>query len=371
MRLVPNLNTFKIALRCIKLWATKKAIYSNVMGFLGGVAWAILVARICQFYPNASASVVIGKFFNLLKAWNWNQPVLLQHIPDGPPLSSGLRPWKQNQNRNHRMPVITPSYPSMCATHNVTISTQRIILGEFNMAAQTVAKIMDGKLPWAALFQPHTFFQNYKYYLQVIVSGDSHEAFLKWSGYVEAKLRQLVTKLEAVDAIALVHPFVDGFNSQYTCSNPDDVWAATHGQIIPKNKRRPGTIVIHTKVFYIGLYIRMRPGNVHNNTGRKKQVLSCLYIHIYTYILVEGSRTLDLTEPIGDFTRMLKGWSEFNRYHMGIVVENVRRDQLPETVRPQRDVAISKRSLSKVKSAVFACRSKVNDSCFLVAFSLN
>lgn len=30
----------------------------------------------------------------------------------------------------HRMPVITPAYPSMCSTHNITQSTMTIIKNE-------------------------------------------------------------------------------------------------------------------------------------------------------------------------------------------------------------------------------------------------
>ena len=34
-------------------------------------------------------------------------------------------------DRAHRMPIITPAYPAMCATHNVTASTQMIVTEEF------------------------------------------------------------------------------------------------------------------------------------------------------------------------------------------------------------------------------------------------
>lgn len=69
LSLVPNVEAFRIALRCIKLWAKQKAIYSNVMGFFGGVAWAIVTARVCQLYPNAAAGAIVSKFFRIMYNW--------------------------------------------------------------------------------------------------------------------------------------------------------------------------------------------------------------------------------------------------------------------------------------------------------------
>lgn len=31
----------------MKLWGKSKGIYTNMMGYLGGISWAILVAKIC------------------------------------------------------------------------------------------------------------------------------------------------------------------------------------------------------------------------------------------------------------------------------------------------------------------------------------
>lgn len=100
LELVPQQKTFRIALRAIKLWAqrtlvflkylrisdkgTGRAIYSNIVGFPGGVAWAMLVARVCQLYPQATGSVIVGKFFRIMTKWAWPQPVLLKPIEDGP-----------------------------------------------------------------------------------------------------------------------------------------------------------------------------------------------------------------------------------------------------------------------------------------------
>ncbi|CAG8799221.1 7244_t:CDS:2, partial [Cetraspora pellucida] len=48
------------------------------------VAWAMLVARICQLYPNAIAGAIVSRFFRIMHQWKWPQPVLLKPIEDGP-----------------------------------------------------------------------------------------------------------------------------------------------------------------------------------------------------------------------------------------------------------------------------------------------
>ena len=76
---VESIDTFRTALRTIKLWAERRGIYSNVVGYLGGVNWAILVAFTCKLFPKANASMIVEKFFLVSRQdqalySSWSQP---------------------------------------------------------------------------------------------------------------------------------------------------------------------------------------------------------------------------------------------------------------------------------------------------------
>ena len=235
--LVPQQKTFRTALRGIKLWAQRRAIYANVVGFPGGVAWAMMVARVCQLYPRATGSVVIGKFFRIMRQWKWPQPVLLKNIEDGPLQTRVWNPKLYNGDRWHLMPVITPAYPSMCATHNITLSTKKIIEREWDRAGDISDKIYLGQAQWRDLFSKHTFFtSDYKYYLSINAASRTKDAQHVWSGLVESKVRLLVQNLENEPSIGLARPFNKGFSRVHNCKDEKAVDAVITGSLDHQSK---------------------------------------------------------------------------------------------------------------------------------------
>ncbi|KAK8518264.1 hypothetical protein V6N13_027737 [Hibiscus sabdariffa] len=196
LRLVPNIQNFRTTLRCMRFWAKRRGVYSNVSGFLGGINWALLVARICQLYPNALPNMLVSRFFRVYTQWRWPNPVMLCPIVEG---SLGLQVWdprKYPKDRYHLMPIITPAYPSMNSSFNVSSSTLRIMTDEFQRGGEICEAMEANKAVWDTLFEVYAFFDTYKNYLQIDISAVNDDDLRKWKGWVESRLRQLTLKIE-------------------------------------------------------------------------------------------------------------------------------------------------------------------------------
>ncbi|CAD6970759.1 unnamed protein product [Tilletia controversa] len=360
LRLVPSVETFHTALRAIKLWAQRRAIYKNMVGFPGGVAWAMLVARICQLYPNGNAAVIIERFFIIMFQWNWPQPVMLKHhIYEADPILKVWNPRLYAADRSHRMPIITPAYPGMCATHNITASTQAVLTLEFKRGIEIMSAMSASvssnpssstststtpKTTWATLFESRRFFEEYKYYLQIIASSGSADLQLKWAGTVESKLRHLVLSTEAQQGVKIAHPYTREIDLVSECRTDEEVRRVATGDVppevaarartlegegvLPESKevdklrqiedkeqeaRKNGRRTIWTTTFYIGLAL-------HDGTDERTGQTA--------------PKRLDLVGPIQDFKARCTEWSTYDESTMGVVVRHVKRSQLPDSVFP-------------------------------------
>jgi len=250
--------------------------------------------------------------------WKWPQPVLLKAIEDGPLLNA--RPWNPKlyaSDKAHRMPIITPAYPSMCSTHNITPSTQKVMKEEFQRGALIADKVMCKHAEWKELFEPHDFFSKYRYYLQITASSGDPEIQIKWAGTVESKLRHLVMGIEGDEyGLEIVHPFIKGFDRVNYCLDGTESGKVSMGDfpdVITKRRKEDmegveGSLTVWTSTFYIGLKIPKSPDDQ------------------------PGSRKIDLSYPTNQFTQLVKMWDGFDKSTMGIIVRYMKSSALPDHV---------------------------------------
>lgn len=207
LQLVENKN-FRLLVRCIKKWAKSRGIYGNALSFPGGIAWALMCAKICQWYPNASVGVLLKKMFQIYSQWQWPKPITLKRKYQG----SGLKIWDPQTNpsdKYHLMPVITPSYPSMNSTYNITKTTLRVLTEEF-IRGKEIVESAKTKEDWKYLFADSEFFVRFKNYLQIKVSAASEAEHRSWEGFVGSRIRFLIKGIEQVPHIQL-RPFPEWF----------------------------------------------------------------------------------------------------------------------------------------------------------------
>lgn len=214
LRLVPNVEAFRMTLRAIKLWAKRQGIYSNSLGYLGGVSWSILVARTCQLYPNACPATLVNKFFLIFSQWEWPKPVLLKAIDNQNAQLVQLYdlvwdPRVRISDRYHLMPIITPAFPEQNSTFNVSLSTRSVMQAAFRDALEVTNEIFAtrGKLfTWDRLFQTPPFFSGkYRHFICLSCSAQTKEDHVTWSGLIESKIRLLVSYFERNPGVTLVH----------------------------------------------------------------------------------------------------------------------------------------------------------------------
>lgn len=128
------------------------------MGYLGGVSWAILVAKICQTFPLAVPSKLLEYFFVIFGTWPWQQPVQLgqepiagaQHIWS-PEITCNLDEWS--------MPIMTPCHPSRNTTFNICKTSHQLIQNAFQRAIDLCNRIRRNEAVWADLFERFNFFE--------------------------------------------------------------------------------------------------------------------------------------------------------------------------------------------------------------------
>ena len=145
------------------------------------------------------------------------------------------------------------------------------------------------------------------------------------SSAVESKLRQLVAKLEIIDTLARVHPFIKGFDRTYYALTDEDQGSIVVGnpsealqhRVAVDVKDNPNVTPIYTTTYYIGLEIA-KPGAKEGE--RPDQAATTQTAPAGT-----GPRRLDISQPTSDFMKLARSWEYYKNDIMGIAVRHIKR----------------------------------------------
>ena len=216
LSLVPNVETFRLVLRAVKGWSDIHGVQSNVLGFLGGINWAILVARVAIDNPLADPPRLLLIFFQTYSQWQWPKPVTLGPIcTEPPPGVTPMAAWNPKVNPRdglHLMPIITPVFPSMNSAYNIGIPQLRRIQDEMCRAAYTLEHTRHPG-DCSGIFQDGGFFNRHHNYLQIKIRAPNAEDFLHWFRLCESRMRLLIASLETPEVQAW--PFAKFFDRRF------------------------------------------------------------------------------------------------------------------------------------------------------------
>lgn len=204
---VPDLSKYRTVLKAVKHWATERGIYSNTLGFLGGVSWAILTAYVCQANPAGSTVDLLRAFFTVFSTWDWRYPVMLNGTVTHSVVPAGLNnrtlqamawnPRKNPRDGLQLMKIITPTYPCMNSSYNVQKAQLRRIQDELCRTAMSFRYQRQNHIPvYAPIVSTTNFFASHTNFVRITIAADTGEDFSFWFRWVETRLRVLIGSLE-------------------------------------------------------------------------------------------------------------------------------------------------------------------------------
>ncbi|KAL6757382.1 Poly(A) polymerase central domain-containing protein [Haematococcus lacustris] len=295
LRVVPDVPTFRLALKTIKLWAEQRAVYSNVAGYLGGVNMALLVARVCRWYPRKAASAIVHNFFLMFsRGWSW--PLELHLVPQKHD-TLGFMEWNPLMNERDKgclMPIITPCYPAMNSTYSVTRCTFDVMMAEFTRGFEVCTQILvlqrHAITPWDQLMEPYRFFEvKAAHYIMIEVCASNELDLERWDGWVRSRVRLLVRQLEEH---LNVRPFPDAERVPASC-NPEDP-RPRKAYFLCLTKRAPAVAAVNAAT---GAVVTAQTYTLQRNAGA-------------TGAVAGNANSINITQPVTNFKTQVMAWPE-------------------------------------------------------------
>jgi len=197
VKYVPDLNRFRTLLRAVKTWAKRRKIYKHAFGYPGGIAWAIMVAKICHEYheefKEKSLMGLLEQFFKFYDSLDWGQ----ENVVSLGDLGKGFNIYIQSRF----MIVLTPERDPNNCCHNINGSSLEAIRKEFRRANRIMKNVRGSPLAdiLLSICEPHDFFIRYPVYLRFDIASWEKDEF--YQGLTAGALRKFTSQVHAYDEI--------------------------------------------------------------------------------------------------------------------------------------------------------------------------
>ncbi|KAF2026717.1 hypothetical protein EK21DRAFT_73603 [Setomelanomma holmii] len=145
-RTLPSLSAFRLAYRCLKLWATQRGIYSAKFGFLGGVHITLILSwiskSIAHDFGSVSAADLVTSFFHHLATFDWANAMMYDAF---------FHKTKPRYHRSTREPMVVLGFhaPNSNIAHTSTVPALRTLVKESKSASE---QLSNSNMTWEKFF---------------------------------------------------------------------------------------------------------------------------------------------------------------------------------------------------------------------------
>ena len=229
----PNTARYLVALRFVRLWAKRRAVYGNRDGYLGGVNLALLMCYVVLRCPaSTTAPELVRLFFTTFAGWHFHpqRPVRVDTITEaaGPlvaepppcPVWLAHMEWQPTSKVDH-MVVLTPCFPRSNSTFSASENTIRVMRQELQRAAAVLARSPhDWQAVLDACCRPCTALARCNRVLAIRVTAPNDACGKTWLGFVKAQTRHLVQLLSRQELAIADFRYMPGWHAMVAAPSP-------------------------------------------------------------------------------------------------------------------------------------------------------
>lgn len=189
-KLINRKKLFLLVYKIITFWAKSRGIYGKNFGYLGYIAWSILLAKIMQLYSDLSVEDILCHFYHYYDSWNWSKPVVLQE-------KRIIEQENSNFTSNYdAMQIIFCPYEAVNFAQHIDASSLDNTKAEIKRASYLINDIKNGKGSLKSLFQCEGLLNSYKYSVNLTLTSPKEFLYV-WEDFIEYNFPDLQNYLKS------------------------------------------------------------------------------------------------------------------------------------------------------------------------------